>query len=96
MSEPLTIYECPCGVRALYQSGPHEIPGSRGRDENDRITEGTPCPHGPLAAVRVFREEDVRPLYDAADAVTDNSAGPEERVALLMAWDAFPAPAEWK
>lgn len=74
--EPLTIYECPkCGHRSLALrscAGPAAL-GS-GHKRVDRTL------------VRVFRGEDVRPLWEACESHP-----------MLMAVSAnFPAPEEWK
>jgi hypothetical protein len=81
MSEPLTIYECPkCGAQHL-----------------DRYWGRTPnCPHrgDEFREVRVFREEDVRPLWEAAQDAKDMLAMPAPKYETAV--DAFPAPEEWK
>lgn len=55
--------------------------------------------YGGTKPVRVFREEDVGPLWDAACEVTDVLYPAEEYGAarpLHDALEAFPAPEEWK
>lgn len=81
MPEPLTIYECPlCGRREL----------DRIYVGHGSAKDGEPCPIEPRP-VRVFREENVRPLWEA---VMDR---PKTSVpfAIRSAGEAFPAPPDW-
>lgn len=85
----LTIYECPdCG------NGPETtplIPGVSLRGDNRRRC---PCGYiGEFVPVRLFREEDVRPLYEAAASRGGLFGGDD---ALARALRRFPAPEEWK
>lgn len=82
MNEPLTIYECPtCGAvaRESYGVGWTFLPPQskcfvRGHhDEEPR-------------EVRVFREEDVRKLWDCCYDASGHHLAPDD----------FPAPEEWR
>jgi hypothetical protein len=75
MTEPLTIYECP-------------EPG-HGTRLRPWMAGGEPCPR--CVPVRVFREEDVRPLWDALNAV--RMADDHRNVGCAL--NAFPAPEAW-
>jgi hypothetical protein len=62
-----------------------------GREEHTRRRICVRCGSSALAEVVMFREEDVRPLYEAAH----NAEGSD----LTDVWDAadrFPAPEDWK
>lgn len=83
--EPLTMYRCPvCGTwdQDEHYTGGHDF---------DRFPD---CHKNQRVPVRVFREEDVRPLWEAAD---DSFVGGDgERQALAVAVHDFPAPEEWR
>lgn len=88
MPEPLTIYECPeHGVmRTCVTPFPDALPAPACRVFG--------CQQ-PTSPVRVFREEDVRPLWEAVNRrrrFGDDTCEPHED----DAFDAFPAPEEWK
>lgn len=90
MPEPLTIYECTCGHVEDQPRYPHVSPHS------------TNLCHEQMLPVRVFREEDVRPLWEAAvtaeqEAILAREAGEPSPTpsATDVAWRAFPAPPEW-
>jgi hypothetical protein len=80
--EPLTIYECPvCGAMT---GSDHDCLGKPDHRH----------PRCRRAEVRVFREEDVRPLWDFVRAETEvlPSTGAMPQDVL----DAFPAPENWR
>lgn len=93
MAESLTIYECPtCG---------HVI--DRGGSPMPPVCNGLRRPHGMIVCrrVRVFREDDVRPLWEIANVYRremdyliqgDERPRRRERDAL----DKFPAPEDWR
>lgn len=87
---PLTIYLCPaCGrsVDAL---------------DFDRTTcagaeyDGSEHADVMMVAVRVFREEDVRALWDASRQSSEHGHHPRDDARLRGALAAFPAPEEWR
>ena len=85
MSTPLTIYACTvpgCDYwRSEYSTGGHMADVGRG-----------PLQRHVLKPVTVFREEDVRPLWEAARGHVDHGAS----LPVLNAFKAFPAPEEWR
>lgn len=88
MSEPLTIYVCPaCGW--------WEGDANRDPDGDCNGADASPWPTHALTEmvpVRVFREEDVRPLWEAAEERTDSVY---RSGVLEAAVEAFPSPEEW-
>lgn len=80
MAGALTIVVCP-------EHGPRAFDESYVGRPCSHLTSGHVCGRY-MDRVRVFREEDVRPLYDTVDTF----GVAEERVVL----DRFPAPEEWK
>jgi hypothetical protein len=84
VSGPLTIYECP---KCDWWFG----------DDDERGEQPITCADGhdevALREVRVFREEDVRPLWEIAVAgIAQFDPGRSGRNAVRN----FPAPEEWK
>jgi hypothetical protein len=93
MAEPLTIYECATGACNHLSLTPgmclcRDIKGSRVTYRDAR-------------AMRVFREEDVRPLHRALERMLEGGVmfGAKDGVRMSDvprdALAAFPAPAEW-
>lgn len=83
--DPLTIYECSvCEARSFeITKVPHTAEHSRTGEPFD------------VRETRMFREEDVRPLYEAA-AFGPDLAGDDPPPHLVDAAKAFPAPEEWR
>lgn len=112
MPEPLTIYECPvhgdttdiqdissptgrktvCAVKSPPTMGPE-----------GRVLAGMSC-CSELTVHLYFREEDVRPLWDALKHLASGDAavmwgaknGVHARQPITDALDAFPAPESWR
>lgn len=85
MAGVLTIYECPVPGCNGAASKPEAIPHSHGAHIEANA--------GPEAReVHVFREEDVRPLWEALH----HAAWIIGRRWMRCALDAFPAPEEWR
>lgn len=74
--EPITIYEC--RNCGLWR----HVPSLCLCDERPKKR----------VPVRLFREEDVRPLWEAAK----QESSPARSASFVGAVDAFPAPEEWK
>ncbi len=96
MPEPLTIYECPeCGWWT----------GDAGQGATDRpeawctgMHNGAEHRSRRMLPVRVFRETDVRPLWDWLQLTAPWARAPMpvgRQVMLAAAIKAFPAPADW-
>lgn len=80
----LTIYECPqigCGAMSRH---PEQREGQCWAND-----------HGEPVPVRVFREEDVRPLWDHLHDIRHEPLCTAPKVHAQAALDAFPAPEEW-
>jgi hypothetical protein len=78
---PLTVYECP-------ECASLDVSGTR--------CESLPDHDRRRAAVRVFREEDVRSLWEVVAAVAVHDEVKGWNTPAIRVRDAFPAPEEWK
>lgn len=85
MSEAIVVYECPeCGlVTDQPGNGRCGVVALHSDADSVRL-------HGPI---QVFRDEDVRPLWEALRLLASPFS---DRITAVQALDAFPAPEEWK
>jgi hypothetical protein len=90
MPEPLTIYVCMNG-HVRESAHPHAVADIR----NGPAAYSCSACVNTAQRVRVFHEDDVRPLWDAAKALPLYATTLPAGHRLVTAADAFPAPAEW-